>query len=119
MKDDKKKAENKTTASTIVVAIFILFAIILLSGMWGDTSTKPISETKPSESLISKESYYYDTFLKGCEKGGGKPSECQCLLTKVKQRWTFAEFEAVAKEYNNTQKMPEALVQMSNDCLEV
>lgn len=121
---EKKKADNnveqnKKNINGWVVSIFIAFTIILLSWLGRSTDTKPISETKPTEALLGKEQYYYDTFVKGCEKGGATPSECQCVLTKVKQRWTFEEFEAVAIEYAKTDKLPEALGQMATDCLEV
>lgn len=116
---EKKKADNKTTIGTVVLAIFIAFALIMLIGMFSGTDTKPISETKPSEKLVSDQQYFYNTFVKGCEKGGGTASECQCMLTKVKQRWTFEEFKAVATEYTKTNKLPEAMQQMATDCLEV
>ncbi len=121
---EKKKADNnveqnKKNINGWVVSMFIVFTIILLSWLGRSTDTKPISETKPSEKLVDDQQYFYNTFVKGCEKGGGKPSECQCMLTKVKQEWTFEEFKAIAKEYTNTNKLPEAMEQMATDCVEV
>lgn len=112
--------QNKKNINGWVVSLVIAGVVLLLGGLGNWSSdTKPISETKPTEALLGKEQYYYDTFVKGCEKGGATPSECQCVLTKVKQRWTFEEFEAVAIEYAKTDKLPEALGQMATDCLEV
>ena len=116
---EKKKADNKTTIGTVVLAIFIAFALIMLIGMFSGTDTKPISETKPSETLTSEQGTYESAFKQGCVKGGGTTSECQCVYNKMKARWTFEEIKSVSKEYANTNKIPEALTTMIVECQEV
>lgn len=116
---ENNNQQKKTSLGTVFGVIGALIGGVIVMSLLGNSSTQPISETNPSEKLVNKEQYYYDTFVKGCEKGGATPSECQCILTKVKQRWTLAEFEAIGQEYAKTNKLPEALGQMATDCLEV
>ena len=94
---EKKKADNKTTIGTVVLAIFIAFALIMLIGMFSGTDTKPISETKPSETLTDKKTFWKDTFMQGCDPNKSQTSACLCIWNKMDARWTDEELQSVVE----------------------
>lgn len=113
--------EKKTSTGTVLAVIGAIVGAVVVLGLLGSWSsdTKPISETKPSETLTSEQQTYETAFKQGCVKGGGTTSECQCVYNKMKARWTFEEIKSVSKEYANTNKVPEALTTMVVECQEV
>ena len=66
---EKQEKSKKSNGGGVVVAIVIV-AVILFT--WGLSSTsndtKPISETKPSEALVSKKVVWKESFMKGLKK---------------------------------------------------
>lgn len=113
--------EKKTSTGTVLGVIGAIVGAVVVLGLLGSWSsdTRPISETKPSETLTSEQQTYETAFKQGCVKGGGTTSECQCVYNKMKARWTFEEIKSVSKEYANTNKIPEALTTMIVECQEV
>lgn len=111
-----EQEKSKTSLGTVFGVIgAVIGAVVILSIM--GSNTKPISETKPSENLISSETYYETTFVDGCTKGGGTKSECQCVYDKMQAKWTFDEIKSISTEYAKTEKLPEAMTQMANECI--
>ncbi len=114
-----EKKDNKTTIGTVVLAIFIAFAVIMLIGMFSGSSTQPISETKPSETLTAKKTFWKETFIKGCDPAGNQTSGCLCIWNKMDARWTDEELASVFAEYAKTEKLPEAFTAFVSECVEV
>lgn len=116
---EKQEKSKKSNGGGVVVAIVIV-AVILFT--WGLSSTsndtKPISETKPSEALVSKKVVWKESFMKGCDPAKNQTSSCLCMWNKMDARWTDEELESILVEYGKTEKIPEAFTGIINECIE-
>ena len=60
-----------------------------------------------------------DNFLDGClEASGGEEAYCVCVLERLEDTYTLAEFEAIERELEEADVMPAELEGMIEDCLE-
>lgn len=122
MENDKKKADNKKKSNSWAISLLIAFGVIAFYWLgYAVTSdnTKPISETKPSETLVSKKAFWKETFMKGCDPANNQTSGCLCVWDKMDARWTDEELGSIFAEYAKTEKLPEAFTGIVNECIEV
>lgn len=113
-----EQEKNKTSLGTVFGVIgAVIGAIVILGIMGAGSSTQPISETKPSETLVSKKIVWKESFMKGCDPAKNQTAGCQCIWDKMDARWTDEELEAVFTEYAKTEKLPEAFTGMINECI--
>lgn len=111
-----KQEKSKTSLGTVFGVIGAVVGAVIILSLMGGSDTKPISETKPSEPLVSAETYYETSFVDGCVKGGGVRSACQCVYDKMQAKWTFEEIKSITSEFSKTNKIPEAISQMAVEC---
>lgn len=121
MENDKKKAENKKKSNNWAISLLIVFG--LMAFYWlgyavTTDNTKPIGETKPSETLVSKKAFWKESFMKGCNPSGNQTSGCLCVWDKMDAKWTDEELASIFIEYGKTEKLPEAFSGFVSECIE-
>lgn len=112
---EKKKADNKTTIGTVVLAIFILFAAVLLFGMFSDTNS---TSTKIDEPMVSRNEAHKSAFIGGCNSNGKMIQYCTCVWNKIDAKYTDSQIDTIGSEYAKTNKWPESFSVFINECIQ-
>ena len=117
--DNKTPQENKKKSNSWAISLLIAFGVIAfywLSYAVTSDNTKPISETKPSETLTSKKTFWKDTFMQGCDPSKSQTTPCLCVWNKMDARWTDDELQSIFAEYGKTEKLPEVFTTFVSEC---
>ncbi len=102
-----------STTKTVLIILGVVFGFMILSSMFTGPT---ISETKPSEPLISKQEAFRQSFMGGCNPEGKSLGYCSCLWTKLDVKYSDSELEAVSAEYSKTGKLTQAFTDFAVEC---
>lgn len=75
----------------------------------------------PASSVESTQSYFFEqAFMKGCtSKGGAQASSfCACALNEVQNQYTYAEFEQMVVQMQQTGEIPRAYQDLALSCVD-
>ena len=101
-----------STTKAVLIVLGVLFGLVIL----GSVTTQPISETKPSEPLVTKNEAFKQAFMSGCNPDGKTAGNCNCVWNKLDAKYSESEVGAISAEYSKTGKLTQAFTDFAVEC---
>jgi hypothetical protein len=101
------------TTRTGLIVLGVIFGLV---AFWSVATQPTISQTKPSEPLITKNEAFKQAFMGGCNPDGKTLGYCSCLWNKMDAKYTDAEIEAIGNEYSQTGKLTQSFTDFVAEC---
>lgn len=101
-----------STTKAVLIVLGVLFGLVIL----GSVTTQPISQTNPSEPLITKNEAFKQAFMGGCNPDGKTAGYCACVWNKADAKYSDSELSSIGVEYSKSGKMTQAFTDFVTEC---